>query len=182
LVAWIVTLLITGRRPTAMGVASGIVAGLVAITPACAYVDPAGAIILGAVAGVICCLAINLKYRLGYDDSLDVVGLHFLAGLWGTVAIGLFGRAELLAIDEFDYAGGLFYGGGLDLLWAQLVASLVTLTFTVIATAIIAYAIHLTIGFRVPAAVETTGLDTIEHAEAAYIFDSAAAASHAERV
>ncbi|GAA4827644.1 ammonium transporter [Garicola koreensis] len=182
LVAWILTLRLSGRRPTAMGVASGIVAGLVAITPACAYVDPVGAIVLGAVAGVLCCLAINLKYKLGYDDSLDVVGLHFVAGLWGTVAIGLLGRGELLAIDEFDYAGGLFYGGGLDLLWAQLVASLVTLTFTLVATAIIAYAIHATIGFRVSTEVESVGIDTIEHAEEAYIIDSAAAASPSQKV
>ena len=167
LVVWILTQRARGEKPTAMGAASGIVAGLVAITPACAFVDPVGAILIGGISGFICCLAVNLKYKLGFDDSLDVVGLHFVAGAWGTVAIALVGREELIG----DGRAGLFYGGGADLLVAQLVACLVTLGFTVVVTAIIGYAIHATIGFRVDTEIEAAGIDTVEHDEAAYSFD-----------
>jgi Amt family ammonium transporter len=167
LVAWLLTQRVRGEKPTALGAASGIVAGLVAITPACAYVDPAGAMLIGAIAGAVCCLAVNLKYRLGFDDTLDVVGLHFVAGLWGTIAIGLLGREEFVG----DRAG-LFYGGGFDLMTAQLVACAVTLGFTVVMTAVIAYAIHATIGFRAGADAERFGIDATEHAEAAYVFDN----------
>lgn len=166
LVVWLLTERIRGGRPTALGAASGIVAGLVAITPACAYVDPLGAILIGAVSGAICCLAVELKYKLGFDDTLDVVGLHFVAGLWGTVAIGLLGRMELIDGER----AGLFYGGGLDLMAAQLVAVVVTLVFTVVMTALIAWTIHATIGFRVPREVEELGIDAVEHEESAYIF------------
>ncbi|MGJ9405134.1 ammonium transporter [Nesterenkonia aurantiaca] len=168
LVVWLITQRIRGEKPTALGAASGIVAGLVAITPACAHVDPVGAIIIGAISGFVCYLAVGLKYKLGFDDTLDVVGLHFVAGLWGTVAIGLLGRAELIDGER----AGLFYGGGLGLMGSQVVAVLVTLVFTVVMTAIIAYAIHATIGFRVTSDVETLGIDRSEHDEDAYIFET----------
>lgn len=145
-----------------------------AITPACAHVDPVGAIMIGAVSGFLCYLAVGLKYKLGFDDTLDVVGLHFVAGLWGTVAIGLVGRAELIDGER----SGLFYGGGLGLMGSQIVAVLVTLVFTVVMTAIIAYAIHATIGFRVSSDVETLGIDRSEHDEDAYIFETIGALSN----
>ncbi|WP_022873479.1 ammonium transporter [Nesterenkonia alba] len=163
LVAWLLTEWARGQKPSAVGAASGIVAGLVAITPAVAFVTPLGAIILGAIAGVICCFAVDFKWGK-YDDTLDVVGLHFVAGLWGTIAIGLFGRASL--ID--DGRGGLFFGHGFELLWAQIVACVVTLVFTFVATYIIGLIIHKTIGFRVEPEVEDAGIDVVAHGGPAY--------------
>lgn len=163
LVAWLLTEWARGKKPTPVGAASGIVAGLVGITPAVAFVSPLGAIILGAVAGFICCFAVDFKYGK-YDDTLDVVGLHFVAGLWGTIAIGLFGREELIG----DGRSGIFLGGGFDLLWAQIVACVVTLVFAFVATYIIGLAIHKTIGFRVDEEVETGGIDSVAHETEAY--------------
>lgn len=167
LVAWLLTQQLRGHRPNALGAASGIVAGLVAITPACAFVDPVSAIAIGAIAGAVCCLAVELKYRLGFDDTLDVVGLHFVAGLWGTLAIGLVGRAELIDGER----SGLLLGGGAELMVAQLVACAITLGFTVVMTLLIGGAIHATMGFRVPADEEARGVDATQHDESAYIFD-----------
>lgn len=163
LVAWLLTEWARGKKPTPVGAASGIVAGLVGITPAVAFVTPLGAIILGLVAGVICCFAVDFKYGK-YDDTLDVVGLHFVAGLWGTIAIGLFGREELIGDGRY----GILLGGGFDLLWAQIVACVVTLVFTFVATFIIGMAIHKTIGFRVTREVEEGGIDSIAHQTSAY--------------
>ncbi|MDO5534658.1 MAG: ammonium transporter [Propionibacteriaceae bacterium] len=162
LVAWLITEQFRDGHMTSVGAASGIVAGLVAITPACAFVTPLGALVIGAVAGVICCFAVNVKFRLGIDDSLDVVGLHFVAGLWGTVAIGL------LAVPQEDGRAGLFLGGGMGLMVAQLVAVLVTTIFTVAVTAVIAFVIHKTMGFRVTEEQEMGGIDLAEHSESAY--------------
>ncbi|GAB3178955.1 ammonium transporter [Nesterenkonia halophila] len=173
LVTWLLTERARGGRPTALGAASGIVAGLVAITPACAHVDPVGAILIGAIAGAACCLAVELKYMLGFDDTLDVVGLHFVAGLWGTVAIGLLGRSELIDGER----AGIFYGGGFSLMAAQLVAVAVTLVFTVVMTLIIASAIHGIMGFRVSREVEEDGIDASEHEESAYVFGEVDTAS-----
>jgi len=152
-----------------VGAASGIVAGLVAITPACAFVTPLGALAIGIVAGVICCFAVNVKFRLGIDDSLDVVGLHFVAGLWGTVAIGL------LAVTQEDGRAGLFHGGGFSIMSAQLVAVLVTMVYTVVVTALIAFVIHKTMGFRIPPEDEAGGIDQSEHREVAYDLEMARA-------
>ncbi len=163
LVAWLLTEWARGLKPSAVGAASGIVAGLVGITPAVAFVTPLGAIILGAVAGVICCFAVDFKWGK-YDDTLDVVGLHFVAGLWGTIAIGLFGREELIGDGRY----GIFLGGGFDLLWAQIVACVVTLVFTFVVTFIIGLAIHKTIGFRVEPEVEDAGIDVVAHGGPAY--------------
>lgn len=163
LVAWLLTEWARGKKPTPVGAASGIVAGLVAITPAVAFVTPLGAIILGAVAGVVCCFAVDFKYGR-FDDTLDVVGLHFVAGLWGTIAIGLFGREELIGDGRY----GILLGGGFDLLWAQIVACVVTLVFAFVATFIIGLAIHKTIGFRVEEEVEEGGIDSVAHQTEAY--------------
>ena len=149
-----------------MGAASGIVAGLVAITPACASVDVLGAMLIGLIAGVLCALAIGLKYKLKYDDSLDVVGVHLVGGLVGTVLIGF------LATDEvIEGTNGLFYGGGWELIGIQIVAAVSVMIFSFVATAIIVFVIEKTMGFRVSDEDELTGVDITVHAESAYEFN-----------
>ncbi|TFI01660.1 ammonium transporter [Micrococcus lylae] len=165
MVGWMIVEVVRHGRPTSLGTASGIVAGLVAITPACAYVDPVGAVVIGAVAGAAAALAVNLKYKLGFDDSLDVVGVHLVAGIIGTVMIGLFGRPELVSEEGM---AGLFYGGGLRLLLAQVVAVLFTIVFTGVMTAIIAFVLKAAMGLRVSAEEEERGVDLALHAESAY--------------
>ncbi|MCC3282498.1 ammonium transporter [Arthrobacter caoxuetaonis] len=162
MVGWLITERIRDGRPTSLGAASGIVAGLVAITPACASVSPIGALALGLVAGIVSALAVGLKYKFGYDDSLDVVGVHLVAGLIGTVALGF------IALPVDGEGGGLFYGGGLAQLGAQIVATIVAILFSAIMTLVIGLAIHKTIGFRVSEEQEINGVDLSEHAETAY--------------
>jgi Amt family ammonium transporter len=164
MVGWLVTEKVRDGHPTSLGAVSGVVAGLVAVTPACANVSPVGALGLGAVAGAVSALAVGLKFRFGYDDSLDVVGVHLCAGLVGTVALGF------IALPVDGEGGGLFYGGGLQQLVAQLAAVLVTVLLTGLATAVIGLAIHKTIGFRVSHEDELAGVDLSEHAETAYEF------------
>ncbi|HOW95104.1 ammonium transporter [Mycolicibacterium fallax] len=156
MLGWLVVERIRDGHATSVGAASGIVAGLVAITPACGSLSPIGAIGLGAVAGALSSLAIALKYKLGYDDSLDVVGVHLVAGLWGTVAIGL------LATDT-----GLFYGGGIRQLVVQLVIALAALLFTAVLTIVIAFIVK-PLGWRISKEDEHTGIDETLHAETAY--------------
>ncbi|MCC9196233.1 ammonium transporter [Arthrobacter sp. zg-Y820] len=164
MVGWLLTERIRDGRPTSLGAASGIVAGLVAITPACANVSPLGAVGLGLVAGVLSALAVGLKYKLGYDDSLDVVGVHLVAGIVGTLALGF------IALPVDGEGGGLFYGGGFAQLGAQLVAAIVAIVFSAVLTLVIGLAIHKTIGFRVSEDSEVNGVDLSEHAETAYEF------------
>jgi Amt family ammonium transporter len=160
---WLITERFRDGHPTSLGAASGVVAGLVAITPACSSVSPIGAILLGAVAGVLCALAVGLKYKLGYDDSLDVVGVHLVGGLWGTLAIGL------LATEAAPAAvNGLFYGGGVDQLWRQAVGAFAVLFYSLILTLIIGFILHKTIGFRISEDAEAEGVDSAEHAETGY--------------
>ena len=116
--AWIVTEKIRDGHATSLGAASGVVAGLVAITPACSAVNPVGAILVGLIAGALCALAVGLKYRFGYDDSLDVVGVHLVGGVVGTLLIGIFATDKAPAGVD-----GLLYGGGVDQLWRQAVAA-----------------------------------------------------------
>ncbi|MDX1884962.1 ammonium transporter [Mycolicibacterium sp. 120270] len=156
MLGWLVVERIRDGKPTSVGAASGIVAGLVAITPACGALSPIGSLVLGAIAGALSALAISLKYKFGYDDSLDVVGVHLVAGLWGTIGIGL------LATET-----GLFYGGGIKQLVIQVVIALVAVTFTGIMTAIIAFIVK-PLGWRVTEEDEETGIDETEHAETAY--------------
>jgi len=165
MLGWLVTEKIRDGHPTSLGAVSGAVAGLVAITPSCANISPAAALGLGAAAGAVCALAVGLKYRLGFDDSLDVVGVHLVAGLVGTLALGF------IALPVDGEGGGLFYGGGLQQLMAQTVAVLVTLALSALVTAVIGLAIHRTIGFRVSRDDEIAGVDVSEHAETAYEFD-----------
>ena len=161
--AWILTERIRDGYATSLGAASGLVAGLVAITPACSSVSPVGAILVGVGGGVLCSLAIGVKYRLGYDDSLDVVAVHLVGGLWGTVAIGVLATASAPAgID------GLLYGGGLDQLWRQVVGALAVLAYSFVVTYAIAQVLDRLMGLRVADELEHAGLDATVHAEQGY--------------
>ncbi|RJS44950.1 ammonium transporter [Nocardioides cavernaquae] len=162
LLAWLLVEKLRDGHATSFGAASGVVAGLVAITPACGFVTPIGAMLVGITAGAICSLAIGLKYKLGYDDSLDVVGVHLVGGLVGTIIIGLLASKAVTDVD------GLFYGGGVDQLGRQLVAAGATFAFSFIATALLAIALEKTIGFRVHEDDEASGVDLVLHAETAY--------------
>lgn len=156
MLGWLAVERLRDGHATSVGAASGIVAGLVAITPACGSLSPIGSLILGAIAGILSALAIGLKYKFGYDDSLDVVGVHLVAGLWGTVGIGLLGTET-----------GLFYGGGIQQLVVQIVIALVAVIFTGVMTVIIAFVVK-PMGWRVTKEDEDTGIDETEHAETAY--------------
>ncbi|HEU4545056.1 MAG TPA: ammonium transporter [Microlunatus sp.] len=161
--AWLLTEKIRDGHATSLGAASGVVAGLVAITPAANSVSPIGSIILGAVAGVLCALAVGLKYKLGYDDSLDVVGVHLVGGLWGTLAIGFLATEAAPA-----GVNGVFYGGGVDQLWRQAVGAFSVLIVSFVVTYLIGLLLEKTIGFRISREEELEGIDTIEHAETGY--------------
>ena len=163
-ISWIVYEKVKDGKPTTLGIASGAVAGAVAITPACGFVTPLGALAIGLLAGVICAWAVGQKFRLGYDDSLDVVGVHGVGGVVGMVAIGLV--ATTLANGAG--ADGLFYGGGVSLLGRQVVAVVATAAFAFGMTWVIATVISRTMGFRASQEDEIAGLDTTLHAESAY--------------
>src|SRR5690606_19658784 len=143
-------------KSTALGAASGVVAGLVAITPACAFITPVSAIVLGLIAGGITALAVELKFKLGYDDSLDVLGIHLVAGFIGCIWVGLAGRV-----------GGA--EAGATLLAAQVLSSLTVIAYSFVVAFVIALAVEKTVGFRVSAnAEEENGLDLLNHGESAY--------------
>ncbi|MFI0368495.1 ammonium transporter [Actinomadura sp. 1N219] len=164
--AWIIVEKLRDGSSTTLGIASGIVAGLVAVTPACAFVTPLGAIALGLVAGAVCAFAVSLKYKLGYDDSLDVVGVHMVGGIVGALLIGI------LATTAVNDAGadGLLAGGGFALLGKQAVAVLATLAYSFTVTYVIAKVIDLVMGFRISEDDEAAGIDSTAHAETAYDF------------
>ena len=164
---WLLIEKLRDGHATSLGAASGVVAGLVAITPACSSVTPLGAILVGLVAGVVCALAVGLKYRLGYDDSLDVVGVHLVGGVWGTLAVGLFASASTTAGVD-----GLFYGGGIDQLWRQAVGAGVVLVYSFVLTLVIGFVIQKAMRFRVTDEDEVTGIDSVVHAETGYDLDS----------
>jgi Amt family ammonium transporter len=164
LAGWLLVEKIRQGHPTSLGAASGAVAGLVAITPACAFVAPWAAVVIGLLAGVLCSLATGLKYRFNLDDSLDVVGVHLVAGIWGSLAIGFFGASSVNSVG----VDGLLYGGGATLLGKQAFGVAFVAAYSFIATLIIGYAIEKTIGFRVKRDVEVAGIDLNEHAETAY--------------
>jgi Amt family ammonium transporter len=165
MLAWLLTERIRDGKATSLGAASGIVAGLVAITPSCSSVNALGALVVGVAAGVLCALAVGLKYKLGFDDSLDVVGVHLVGGIIGTLLIGLVATPEAGA-----GVTGLFYGGGLDQLWRQAVGAGAVLVYCAIATAILCYIVKFTVGLRLSDEDESTGADESEHAESAYDF------------
>jgi Amt family ammonium transporter len=167
---WVVVERVRDGHPTSLGAASGAVAGLVAITPACAFVSPIGAIAIGFLSGVLCALAVGIKFRFKFDDSLDVVGIHLVGGIVGSLAIGLFATTSVNELGK----DGLFYGGGIQPLLTQSIGVVAVLAYSFVVTFGIGYLLHKTIGFRVSEDVEVGGIDLVEHAETAY--DLAAAA------
>jgi ammonium transporter, Amt family len=163
MLAWLIVERVVHGKATSLGAASGIVAGLVAITPACGAVNLVGAIVVGAVAGGACALAVGLKFKVGMDDSLDVVGVHLVGGLVGTLLIGFLSTSE--GTGGID---GLFYGGGWASLGDQVLAALFTIVWTGVFTTIIALAIRYTIGWRISTEAEVEGIDSDQHGESAY--------------
>jgi len=153
---------------TSLGAASGAVAGLVAITPACAFVTPVGSIVIGMLAGAICSLAVGLKWRLGFDDSLDVVGVHLVGGAFGALSLGFLAQGE-----------GLFYGGDISLLGKQALAVGAVGGYSFVLAYAIGKALDLTVGFRIPAEDEVEGVDLFAHAETGYDIHSAGTGSGA---
>jgi len=163
MLAWLLTEKIRDGHPTTLGAASGIVAGLVVITPSCSSVNVLGALAIGAIGGCLCALAVGLKFKFGFDDSLDVVGVHMVGGLTGTILIGFFAtKTAPAAVD------GLFYGGGPDQLWKQLIGAFAVLIYSFVVTTILAYILKFTIGLRLDEEDEHNGIDEAEHAETAY--------------
>ncbi|MCX5237939.1 ammonium transporter [Streptomyces prunicolor] len=168
MLGWLIYERIKHGAFTTLGAASGAVAGLVAITPACGSVSPLGAIAVGVIAGVLCAAAVGLKYKFNFDDSLDVVGVHLVGGIVGSLLIGLFATGGV-----GQTAKGLFYGGGLDQLGKQFVGVGAVLGYSLVVSAILAFLIDKTIGFTVDEDVEVAGIDQAEHAETAYDFTGA---------
>ncbi|GAA2662577.1 MULTISPECIES: ammonium transporter [Actinosynnema] len=163
MLAWLLVERIRDGHATTLGAASGVVAGLVAITPACSSVTPLGAIAVGAITGALCALAVSLKYRLGIDDSLDVVGVHLVGGLSGTILVGFFASDAAPA-----GVNGLFYGGGVDQLWRQAVGAIAVFAYSFVLSLALGYLVKLTVGFRAEQDDEVGGIDEAEHAETAY--------------
>ena len=163
LLGWLLVEQKRDGHPTTFGAASGVVAGLVAITPSCGTVSMVGALVVGAVAGVVCSFAVGWKFRLGYDDSLDVVGVHLMGGIVGTLLIGLL-ATEVMT----DGPEGLFYGGGFAQLGKQLLAVVVVALYAFGVTYALGKLIDRIFGFRVSAEDESSGIDLALHAESAY--------------
>ena len=166
LIGWLIVEKLKGGHATSLGMASGVVAGLVAITPAAGFVGGLTSVVFGLVAGAVCYFAISLKNRFGYDDSLDVVGTHGVGGLTGGILLGLF--ADSSAVSGGDFDDGLFFGGGAELLLDQIVAMLSVVGLSFIVTLAIVKIIDATIGLRVESEIEQIGLDRALHAESAY--------------
>ncbi len=165
LLGWILVERLRDGHATTLGAASGVVAGLVAITPCAGFVGGLAPLVIGFVAGAVCLLAISLKNRFGYDDSLDVVGVHLVGGLVGALLLGLFADS---AVNELGF-DGLFLGGGTGLLVDQIIASAATLAYSFVASLAIAKVIDAVIGLRVSPEQELEGLDRSQHAETAYL-------------
>jgi Amt family ammonium transporter len=163
MLAWLLVEKIRDGHATSLGAASGIVAGLVGITPSCSSVNVIGALIIGVVAGAGCALAVGLKYKLGFDDSLDVVGVHMIGGLLGTLMVGVVGTPDAPAGVK-----GLFYHGGFNQLKLQAIGAFAVMGYSFLASLVIALVIKYTIGLRVSDEHETVGLDESQHAETAY--------------
>ena len=165
IVAWLGVEKLRDGHATTLGAASGAIAGLVAITPACNVVSPVGAIVVGLVAGGACAFAVSLKYRLGFDDSLDVVGIHLVGGIIGSLIIGLLATQAATGEDGVE---GLFYGGGLEQLGKQTVAVVAVLAYSFVMSFILGKVVDKTIGFRISEEDELTGVDETTHAESGY--------------
>ncbi|MCG7206587.1 ammonium transporter [Streptomyces arenae] len=163
MLGWLLVEKLRDGHATSLGAASGAIAGLVAITPSCGAVSPVGALALGAIGGAVCALAVGLKYRLGYDDSLDVVGIHLVGGITGTLLVGV-----LATSDAPNGVDGLLYGGGFSLLGKQAVGAFAVLLYSFAVTWVIAKVLDRTMGLRVRPEVEEGGVDRHLHAESAY--------------
>lgn len=161
IIGWLVTDVARGRKPGVIGAMSGAIAGLVSITPAAANLSPLWALVLGLLAGAACAFAIDWKYRLGYDDSLDVVGLHLVAGVLGTLFLGFF------AFDD-----GLFTGGNGGLLLVQAISVFAVVVYSFVVSLLIALGVKAITGLRVPSEVEESGIDASAHGEYAYAMHS----------
>jgi Amt family ammonium transporter len=170
MVGWLLVERFRDGHGTTLGAASGIVAGLVAITPACATVSAWGALVVGLIAGVGCSFAVGLKYRLGFDDSLDVVGVHLVGGLIGTLLIGFLADAtnSPTAAAGLTQNDGLFLGGGATQLLAQAEGAFAVLIYSFVVTLIIGWILHKVMGFTISEDHEVNGIDLLEHAETAY--------------
>jgi Amt family ammonium transporter len=158
LLAWLLVEKIKDGKPTSVGAASGAVAGLVAITPACGSLTPGWAIVLGLLAGAVCALAIDLKFKLGFDDSLDVVGIHLIGGLIGTLYLGFFANGS-----------GIVYGADATQLLVQAIAAFSVLIYSFVLAFIIGIIIEKTMGFRVKNEDEVAGIDSVVHGEEGYV-------------
>ncbi|MGN6273314.1 MAG: ammonium transporter [Protaetiibacter sp.] len=158
IIGWLVVEKFKDGKPTSVGAASGAVAGLVAITPSCANLSPLWALVLGLVAGAVCAIAVELKFKLGFDDSLDVVGIHLVGGLIGTIYLGFFATGT-----------GLFTGGDAGQLLVQVVAALGVMVYSFVVAYIVGFAIEKTIGFRIKNEDELAGVDTVVHGEEGYV-------------
>ncbi|WP_019876422.1 ammonium transporter [Sporichthya polymorpha] len=162
-IGWLIVERIRDGHFTMLGAASGMVTGLVAITPSCNTVNPMGAIGIGAIAGAICCAALSIKFKFGFDDSLDVVAVHMVGGLVGTLLIGVFATADAPAGVD-----GLLFGGGAEQLGKQAVGAFAVLGYSFVVTLILGLILHKTIGFRIDEDAEVEGIDVNEHGETAY--------------
>jgi Amt family ammonium transporter len=166
LLGWLVVERVKGGHATTLGAASGAVAGLVAITPCAGFVGGLSAVVIGFLAGVVCFLAIQLKFRFKYDDALDVVGVHLVGGILGSLLLGLFAD---LGVNSLG-ADGLFAGGGLSLLGKQVLAVAATVVWSFVVSYVLAKVIDATIGLRVTPDEEAEGLDVTQHSESGYAF------------
>ncbi len=162
ILGWLIVEKVKGGKSTAVGASSGAVAGLVAITPACANVTPGLGLLLGLLAGAVCALAVELKFKFGFDDSLDVVGIHMIGGLVGTLYLGFFATGT-----------GLLVGGDMMQLVLQFIAAISVLLYSFVVALIIGWVINRTIGFRVKSEDEVAGIDTIVHGEKGYVLETA---------
>lgn len=165
ILGWLLVEKLRDGHATSLGAASGAVAGLVAITPACSAITPMWSLALGLGAGAVCALAVGLKYRLGFDDSLDVVGVHLVGGIIGTLFIGFAADPNAPAAGT-----GLFYGGGFELLGKQAIGAFAVMLYSFVLAFIIGWIINKTIGFRISSEHESAGIDVSVHAESAYDF------------
>jgi Amt family ammonium transporter len=164
MLGWLVVEKLRDGHATSLGAASGIVAGLVAITPACGFVDPVGAVGLGIVAGVICALAVGLKFKLGFDDALDVIAVHLIGGIIGALSLGFISNAKINSLGR----DGLFYGGGLGQLGRQSVGVAATIVYGFVVSLIIGLIVNAVSKLRASSDDEIGGLDTTIHGESAY--------------
>jgi Amt family ammonium transporter len=172
-IGWLIVEKIKDGKPTSIGAASGAVAGLVAITPACNILTPGFAILLGLVAGAVCAIAVDLKFKLGFDDSLDVVGIHLIGGLIGTLWIGVFGFTHVYNSKGEATSGfsSLLYGGSFQQLGVQAIGAFSVLIYSFVLAYAIGWVIQKTMGFRINNEDELAGVDTVVHGEEGYALE-----------